>query len=148
MPCEGARVANHYIAVCKSSDDLSALFFQLMFCLEPVIEIMSVNASTFEKDLVRPASNISTRRRRLSILPGPNWAGFRCLVFTRRFQLTLSPKERSPLNCVHERVDGDDPTVIRCHQHVDTSDLPRLARRTEAPPEASDTAVCVAIRQH
>jgi len=45
-------------------------FFHLMFCLEPVIEIMSVNASTFEKDLVRSASNFSTRRRRHSILPG------------------------------------------------------------------------------
>jgi hypothetical protein len=83
-----------------------------MFRLEPVIEIMSVNASTFEKDLVRSVSNFSTRRPRLSILPGPNWAGFRCLVFAGRFQLTLSPIERSPLNCVHERVDGGDPAIV------------------------------------
>jgi len=88
-------------------------FFQFMFCLEPVIEIVSVNASTFEKDLVRSASNFSTRRRRLSIFPGSNWTGFRCVVFACRFQLTPSLKERSPLNCVHERVDSSDPAIVR-----------------------------------
>ena len=118
-----------------------------MFCLEPVIEIMSVNASTFEKDLVRSAPNFSKHRRRLSILRGPNWGGFRCFVFACRFQLTLSPKERSPLNCVHERVEGGDPAIIRCDQHIDTSDLPWLAGRTEAPRQASDTTVCISIRQ-
>src|SRR5579863_3335233 len=147
MPREGNRIANHHIAVWSPLTILAPFFFQLMFCLEPVIEIMSVNAFTFEKELVRSVSNFSRRRRRLSIFPGSNLAGFRCLIFACRFQLTPSPKERSPLNCVHKCVEGGDPTIIRRDQHIDTRDLPRLAGRTEAPRQASDTTVCTSIRQ-
>jgi hypothetical protein len=76
---------------------VSAPFFlQLMLCLEPIIEIMSVNASTFEKDLVRSASNFSARKRRLIILRSSNLAAFWCLVVARRFQWTLSLKKISP----------------------------------------------------
>ena len=121
------------------------LFFQLMFCLEPVLEIVSVNASTFEKDLVRPASNFSPRRRWLSTLPGDNWAGFRCFVFACIFQFTLSPKERSSLDCVGKGVEGGDPTVIRCDKHIDTSDFPGLAGRAEAPRQASDAAIYICV---
>src|SRR5882724_3568926 len=123
-------------------------FVQCIFCLEPIIEIMSVNASTFEKDLIRSASNFSSRRRGLSILSGPNWAGLRRLVFACCFQLTPSPKERSLLNCVRKRVQGGDPTIVRCDQHIDASNLPRLAGRTEAPRQASDTTVYISSRQH
>src|SRR5580698_3324635 len=54
---------------------------------------------------------------------------------------------RSPLNGVHKRVEGGDPTIIRCDQHIDASNLPRLAGRTKAPRQASDTTVCISIRQ-
>src|SRR5579863_7359507 len=60
---------------------------------------------------------------------------------------SISTRKRSPLNCVHKGVESGDPTIIRCDQHIDTSDLPRLAGRTEAPRQASDTTICISIRQ-
>src|SRR5580693_2331298 len=46
--------------------------------------------------------------------------------FRMSFSFDSISQRRSPLNCVHKRVDGGDPTIIRCHQYIDTSDLPRL----------------------